>query len=327
MPKHKLYKSLKVVQVLWVLIALLVLIFLAMLGDKVHAPEAKTPKPVAKNEAPKKQSSKPIAVPEIVPGAGTKLVPSYRLVALYGSPGSPRLGVMGELPMSQTLDLAKNIAGQYQPFSTEKILPALEIITTVASSTPTDNGDYSKEVDAGVIMPWIEAARQAGVYVVLDLQPGRVDFLSQAQQYEALLRQPNVGLALDPEWRLKPDQTHLKQIGSVDSAEINATSAWLADLTAQAHLPQKMFLVHQFKLSMIVNRQAMDTSRSELAYIIQMDGNGAQSTKHDTWINIIANPPANVQFGWKNFYDEDHPILSPEQTMQIQPQPWYISYQ
>ena len=52
----------------------------------------------------------------------------------------------------------------------------------------------------------VEAAAEHGVYVVLDLQPGRQDFLSQAQQYQELLELPNVGLALDPEWRLGPDQ-------------------------------------------------------------------------------------------------------------------------
>lgn len=328
MPWHKLYKNLKLVQVLWVLVALLVLVFLALLGNKVQAPGKESHPRSAKHQQQKKASPEPtVAVPEIVPGAGTKLLPDYRMVALYGSPGSPVLGVMGERPMNETLDLAKSIAAEYQPFSKEKILPTLEIITTIASASPTENGDYSKELDPATLAPWVEAARQAGVYVVLDLQPGRMDFLNQAKQYETLLKQPNVGLALDPEWRLKPDQVHLKQIGSVDVGEVNAVGAWLADLTAATHLPQKLFLVHQFRLSMIVNRAAMDTSRPELAYIIQMDGNGAQSTKHDTWMNIIADPPANVQFGWKNFYDEDHPILSPEQTMQIQPMPWYVSYQ
>jgi hypothetical protein len=31
--------------------------------------------------------------------------------------------------------------------------------------------------------------------------------------------------------------------------------------------------------------------------------------------------------GWKNFYDEDHPMLTPEQTMAYEPKPVMISYQ
>lgn len=165
------------------------------------------------------------------------------------------------------------------------------------------------------------------MYVILDLQPGRTDFLTQAKLYESLLLEPHVGLALDPEWRLLPNQVHLKQIGSVGAAEINSVAAWLADLTRRHNLPQKAFLLHQFRLSMITDRVQLDTSHKELAYIIQMDGNGAQSTKLTTWRTILADPPARMQFGWKNFYDEDHPVLSPEATMQLDPKPWYVSYQ
>jgi hypothetical protein len=89
------------------------------------------------------------------------------------------------------------------------------------------------------LRPWVDAARAAGIYVMLDLQPGRTDFLTQAQRYAELLAQPNVGLALDPEWRLKPDQVHLAQIGSVTADEINRTGAWLAAFTREHTLPRR----------------------------------------------------------------------------------------
>ena len=47
-----------------------------------------------------------------------------------------------------------------------------------------------------------------------------------------------MGLALDAEWRLAPGQLPLQQIGSVDAAEINKTSQWLATLTRDNQLPQ-----------------------------------------------------------------------------------------
>ena len=177
------------------------------------------------------------------------------------------------------------------------------------------------------MQPWVTAARKAGVYVVLDLQPGRADFLSQAKAYTPLLEQPNVGLALDPEWRLAPDQVPLVQIGSVDIREVNATASWLANLTKQDKLPQKLFLLHEFRLSMLPDRQRLDTSHPELAYAVQMDGQGPQSTKLDTWHAVTADPPPNVRFGWKNFYQKDTPTRSPAATMALAPKPWYISYQ
>lgn len=261
------------------------------------------------------------------PNGGRTLFPDYRLVALYGTPDMPVLGALGAQNVPRSIARVKTLAKNYQKYSTAHILPTFEIITTVASASPTSNHDYSQEIDMAKLRPWVRAAQKAGLYVVLDLQPGRTDFLSQAKQYTPLLEQPNVGLALDPEWRLKPHELPLVQIGAVNIHEVNATAAWLAELTKSRKLPQKLFLLHQFRLDMLPHRNQLDTSRPELAYAIQMDGQGSQSQKADTWRAIIARPPASVRFGWKNFYKKDTKLLTPAQTMHIKPQPWYISYQ
>jgi len=65
------------------------------------------------------------------------------------------------------------------------------------------------------------SAGAVGVYTVLDLQPGRTDFLTQTKAHEDLLRRPRVDLALDPEWRMRPGEVHLRQIGSVGIDEVN----------------------------------------------------------------------------------------------------------
>ena len=261
------------------------------------------------------------------PNGGRQIFPAYRVVALYGTPGSPVLGALGEQNMAASITRVKDLAAQYQPLATEHILPAFEIIATIASGSPTSNNDYSQETDAAKLRPWVDAARHAGVYVVLDLQPGRSDFLRQAKQYAELLKQPNVGLALDPEWRLGPDQEPLKQVGSVSVTEVNGVVSWLAKLTRDNKLPQKLLVLHQFRTDMLPDRDKLDTSRNELAYVIQMDGQGDQPTKLATWQTITASPPANVQFGWKNFYQKDSPTLDPTGTMALTPKPWYVSYQ
>lgn len=261
------------------------------------------------------------------PAGGRKLAGSYRLVALYGSPGDPGLGALGEQPLESSIDRVKGVAAAYVPESTVPVLPTFEIIASVASATPTENGDYSREVDPAILLPWVEAAQSGGVYVVLDLQPGRSDFLTQAKEYEGLLRQPNVGLALDPEWRLASNQFPLRQIGSVSISEVNGVIAWLAQLTTANHLPQKLFVLHQFRQDMLPGREQLNTAYPELAYVVQMDGQGTQSQKQATWKAITASPPPGISFGWKNFYREDAPMLDTSSTMKIVPQPWYVSYQ
>jgi hypothetical protein len=262
-----------------------------------------------------------------LPGGGQTLFPGRRLVALYGHPQTSALGVLGEQGPVESVERARQVAASYQPFSDEPVLPAFELIATVASGGAGADGNYSNETPVQVLRPYVDAAAEAGVYVVLDLQPGRTDFVTQAQAYEELLVLPHVGLALDPEWRLAPDQVHLRQIGTVDASEITAVADWLAALVRDRALPQKLLLLHQFQQRMITNRQTLDAQRDELALLVQMDGDGSPGEKLATWQALLADAPPGLLFGWKNFYDEDTPTLSPEQTLAVAPTPWWVSYQ
>lgn len=263
-----------------------------------------------------------------LPGGGQVIFPGRRLVAMYGHPGSAGLGVLGEQPVDAAIARAKRLAAPYRPLSGgTPVVPAFEIIATVATGPPGPDGNYSFEAPVSLLEPWVEKAGKAGVYVVLDLQPGRTDFLTQAKRYESLLRLPHVGLALDPEWRLKAGQKHLTQIGSVSAAEVNSVYRWLADLTAKAKLPQKVLVLHQFRLSMIGADQPLQRGRDEVALLIHMDGQGPTGSKDATWRAVVGAAPKGVPFGWKNFYDEDTPMLTPAQTMTRRPTPMMISYQ
>lgn len=251
------------------------------------------------------------------------------MVALYGHPGTPALGVLGEQGPARSVERARTLAASYQPLVAETVVPAFELIATVADSAPGADGDYSAESTVAQLRPWVDAAARAGMYVVLDLQPGRADFLDQARRYAELLSRPHVGLALDPEWKLGPNQRHRVQIGSTTAAEINRTSAWLAAPTRQNHLPQKVFLLHQFHTSMIGDRQAVVTSHPELATVLHADGFGTRDLKLGTWHTLhVAPAPKGLWWGWKNFLDEDRPMFTPQQTVAVGPtSPVFVSYQ
>ncbi|MBD8507813.1 hypothetical protein HT102_15090 [Hoyosella sp. G463] len=267
-----------------------------------------------------------VSVPEL-PGGGQLVYPGRRMIALYGHPGVPAMGLLGEQPVDEAIARAVELAEQYQPFSAEPVIPAFELIVTVASVSAGADGNYSNIAEVEMVRPWIEAAAEAGVYVVLDLQPGRTDFLTQARMFEDLLREPHVGLALDPEWRLKPGEMHLRQIGQVDAAEVNEVTDWLADLTARHDLPQKVLILHQFQQRMITDRESLDTSREEVAVLIHADGHGVPGEKMSTWEALKTGLPDGVWLGWKNFIDEDFPTFTPERTMLVDPAPWFVSYQ
>ncbi len=262
-----------------------------------------------------------------LPGGGQRIFPGRRFVALYGHPGTASLGVLGAQDLDASINRARQMAAQYDALSDVPVIPTFEIIATVAQGAAGRDGNYSGESSVDSLRPWVEKATAAGFYVVLDLQPGRADLLSQAKLYTSLLEQPNVGLAVDPEWALGPTQLPLKQIGSIDSSSLNEVGAWLDQLTSSKHLPQKLFVLHQFRLSMIGNEAKLRTDYDNLAVLIHMDGQGTQPNKAATWHSVVASAPKGVPFGWKNFTKEDHPMLSPEQTMARTPQPMMISYQ
>jgi hypothetical protein len=60
--------------------------------------------------------------------------------------------------------------------------------------------------------------------------------------------------------------------------------------------------------------------------MVHADGFGTQGMKRDTWNAMRQNSP-NVYWGWKNFIDEDKPMLDPAQTMQVSPDIVFVSYQ
>src|SRR5665647_3071259 len=133
-----------------------------------------------------------------LPGGGQVLFPGRRMVALYGTPTFPGLGILGEQDPAASVARVQALAAECQALTPDTVVGAFEIIVTIASAGPGEDGNYSNELPVETLIPWVEAARDAGVYVVLDLQPGRTDFLTQAKLYEPLLLYPNVGLAMDP---------------------------------------------------------------------------------------------------------------------------------
>lgn len=263
-----------------------------------------------------------------LPGGGGLIFPGRRMVALYGHPYGPDLGVMGEQDPAAAVELAKKYAEDYQPFSEAPVIPAFEVIATVASGGPGDDGNFSNETPMEDLVPYVDAIVDAGGYAVIDLQPGQGSFLEQAKRYEELLKRPNVGLALDAEWKLNPGEQPLSRIGSATSGEINEVADWLAQLVRDNNLPQKAMILHQFNVAMYPDRENIVTSQPELAWVLHADGHGGPEQKFDTWNVLREGLDPNYFMAWKNFFDEDFPTFTPEQTYRdVNPRPWFVSYQ
>ena len=247
-------------------------------------------------------------------------------VALYGHPGAPVLGSLGEQDVDAAIERAQRVARDYAG-NDRPVVATFEIITTVASSSAGADGDYSNEFPEETFTPWIDAAADAGVHVVLDLQPGRDTFPSQLAEIEGLLAQPHVSLALDPEWRVGPgERPGGGRIGSVDGQEVNDTIDALDQLVRRYDLPPKMLVVHQFTDSMVTYRSII-RGTDNVTVVFQMDGFGSLDLKRRSWDRMVADLPPGALTGWKNFYDEDQPTPTPAETLAQRPAPTYVSYQ
>ena len=263
-----------------------------------------------------------------LPGGGGLVFPGSRMIATYGHPSGPALGQMGEHPPAEAVGVVKDWVSQYQELTDETIIPAFEVIATVASSEPGDDGNFTNESDPEELVPYIDAITEAGGYAVIDLQPGLTTFKEQAVLYEELLKRPNVGLALDAEWKLQPGQQPAAQVGSASAAEINEATEWLAELTRENDLPQKALIVHQFQIAMLPDRENIDTSAPELSFILHADGHGSPEQKFETWNVMRQDLQPQFFMAWKNFIDEDMPMFTPDQTYNtVDPRPWFVSYQ
>jgi hypothetical protein len=250
--------------------------------------------------------------------------PQYRVVAYYGTAGTPALGVLGQ---GTPEEAAEAVAKAAEPFKTpdRTVQPAMEFIATVADGGPGDDGSYSHDVAAEQVQQYLDAARKHHELFILDVQPGHKDFRDAVKPWQSLLQQPDVGLALDAEWRMSPGEVPGQIIGHVGADEVNGVLDWVADLTRQGNLPQKVVVLHMFRASMLPDLDAVDTDHPELALVQHLDGFGAVPTKTDIY-HAIAQPQ-RFHMGFKLFYTQDTPLLSPTDVLGMAPQPEFVSYQ
>ena len=262
-----------------------------------------------------------------LPGGGFLPLEDRRIVALYGSPGAPSLGILGEQDLEATLERARTFAAGYADAEDgRRVVAGLDVITTIASSAAEPTGDFSRRVPIERLRPLVDRAGEEGMAVLLDLQPGRTDFLTQAKEYEELLREPHVHLALDPEWRIGPGERHLQRIGSVEAAEVQAVADWLAALVRRERLPQKVLMLHQFTLDMLRDRDTVVVP-PELVGVVHVDGQGPLPTKERTYAVMSGGAEERWAWGWKNFTRIDVPMATPERTLDRDPVPLIVTYQ
>jgi hypothetical protein len=263
------------------------------------------------------------AAPAELPRGGRRLFPAWRVVAFYGAPQSAELGALGIGTPDQAV---ARLVRQARPYArrTRPVLPALELIATVAASAPGRDGLYRTRQADAVVERYLRAARRHRALLVLDVQPGHADVMDEVRHLDRWLREPDVGLALDPEWET-PGARPGSVIGSVDAATVNRVSAHVADIVRRHDLPEKLLVVHQFTPDMIRGK-AQVRHRPGLAMTMNVDGFGDRANKVAKYRQLTHDGTA-FHDGLKLFYHEDSGLMAPRSVLALRPPPDLVVYE
>jgi len=245
------------------------------------------------------------------------------LVAYYGTAGTGALGVLGETGPDAMYERLRRAAKAFKR-PDRPVRLVYELIVTVADRSPGPDRDFSHDIDHADVRRYVEAARRNHALLLLDIQPGRSDFLDVAKRWQWALEEPHVGLALDPEWRMHRRGVPGSVIGSVSAYEVNRTARWLSQLTKERGLPEKLFVLHQFRTSMIEKIHRIGP-RANLAMVQHVDGFGTQGQKRATY-GAVARP-SQFAMGFKLFYDEDVNRMGPDEVFRLRPDVRFVSFQ
>jgi hypothetical protein len=259
-----------------------------------------------------------------LPGGGYRIFGDHRfLVAYYGT---AQTGTMGVLGATDPDTMQSRLMRAARPFREpgEHIQPVYELIVTVADRSPGPDHDFSHDIPRDLVQQYVRAAHRNGALLLLDIQTGRASFPVVAKRWTWALRKPWVGLALDPEWRMGPHQVPATVIGHVRAAEVNRTSLLLSRLVRRDGLPEKLFVLHQFRLSMLPDIGKI-VHRPGLAMVQHADGFGTKRQKLATYHAITR--PHQFRQGFKLFYHWDVHRFTPRQVRRIRPAVSFVSYQ
>jgi hypothetical protein len=280
--------------------------------------------PVAQTDPPAPAPAAPSAPQATLPGGATKIFGDGRfLVAYYGTAETGALGVLGE---TRPREMARRVRRAAEPFERRKQPTQIvfELIVSIADRYAGPGGDFSHDIPRAEVQKYIDAAHRHDALLLLDIQPGRSDFLTIAKRWAWALKDPYVGLALDPEWRMGRHGVPGTRIGSVGADEVNRVSAWLRDLTARHALPQKLFVLHQFRTDMIRDIGRIEPRRG-LVMVQHVDGFGTPGQKLDTFHTVAR--PRQFLMGFKLFYGEDIHRMSAAEVRRIEPRVRFVSFQ
>lgn len=277
-------------------------------------------------------------------------LPNDRIVAVYGIVG----GVDFNGPAS-TLTMLSNYLPQLQQLghqyaALDPIHPVKLAVDLVVngiqpcSAFPQYCGSWT---DSGTMQAYITFCQQHNLLLFLDLQLGTEPVKDAVMNHVLtyLEKYPFVELALDTEFHFPNTPAGYADaagypccLGWMDASEINWALNEMAQVSLQYHLPRKVVLVHQWNPAVLPDKDKIQTNPN-VSLVLQSDGFGDYGNKLGDY-QVFVQQDLLEYGGYKLFfyysdgstaYDFDgngnKQVQTPQEILQIFPQPLFVSYQ
>ncbi|MXZ42146.1 MAG: hypothetical protein F4Z18_10285 [Caldilineaceae bacterium SB0666_bin_21] len=282
----------------------------------LHDVRVRNPSPAFRTPQLAESTWQPVHVPE-----------PAQIVSFYGHPGVPIMGVLGHGTPEVVAERVAVWAEHYDRLNGPRgAVPAFHLITGVAQAGPTRDGTWLYRLSHERISEYVEAAREHDMLIFLDTQIGWSDPLVEVKLLEPFLREPFVHIALDPEFATEPLGTGPgKALGFLTGAQINEVQHYLATLVAEAELPPKILMVHQFAQRMLHDREVIE-NYDAVELSVDMDGFGYTAAKLSGY-RRFALPAPSERPALKLFFHYDIPVMTPEEVQGLDQPPDLIIYQ
>jgi WD40 repeat protein len=260
------------------------------------------------------------------PPCPASVLPGHRLIAYYGSPMGPGLGILGRSDITTTLTQLQEQIMPYQELDPDvEYVPVFHMVTTVADAFAGGDGDYNHRVPHDAILPWVEAARAVGGWSIVDVQPAHADLDTEIDLIEPLLLEPDVHLAVDPEFMMaSDDEIPGTNLGQITGPQVNWLQARMEQI-ARATGQRKLLVIHQFDDRMIEQKERI-LNYPLVDLVWDADGFGSASPKIGDYIQYSGETGFEYG-GFKIFYRYDASVMTPEQVLALDPPPILVIYQ
>ncbi len=263
-----------------------------------------------------------------LPRGGRVLFPHYRLFGYSGYPGAKGQGRLGIGDLDARV---REIEQRGQAWRGGRaLLPVMELIAVTVQGSPGRDGKYRTRAPESVIKRWHDVAAKHKAMLLLNIQPGRADFLDEVKHLEKWLKYPDVGVALDPEWAVGKGQVPGRVFGHTTGGKLNEVAAYLSQLTVANNLPEKVMVFHQLHVTIVAKPKDLKRHPG-VVYINSVDGIGSPGAKVATFRGVMRTRPSYVHAGFKLFYAEDvaagKRLMTAKEVLRLTPQPEYILFE